>query len=962
MDGKDMVRFLTATIGSFIQDRLLDKEQRILHKEQCAERLAAEDGSCEKNGEVQYSDQAVLANLDWGIDALEEAINTSNVEAKFARLDYAEKMLQVCAMLDSKQKTAGVPNFYLCAWAHLNLAFLWKLGNNVQNSILHVLEMFTVDPFFSRIDFAPELWEALFLPHMSSIVGWYSEARRKIMMELIPDSADLSFTADFDNVFNESLIFSMRPDQAEKLQMVEKLYGESLNENTKLYAKYYKDCMNFDPTSSKKGMQMLPIAEPPTTPLHEVSRSIPDYVKFGPILPKSAGFSPILKGNDEEHGRFNRASNISQKLEEFIHLDNKDGFHSDYGDADLDSDIRNQNLSTLENMVLRKDDGIGLRTQELRRNSISFSPKIFSPLNSSCTPSPKVSSPQHQAPAKKEPDQQELWKSTSFSPRNFSPVNSSRNPSPKISFPQQQAPTNKEPERLLRLLSGRHGNLTSPISLPNSLPESPPSFNESSICLAESDGEVLEVHRNRRKSLSCTRSASFGKTNTTKELEDVFLCETEEEVSDSTISLASYEKNAQRRPPKDFSCPITGQLFNDPVTLETGQTYERKAIQEWLKTGNTTCPITRQPLSSTALPKTNYVLKRLISSWREQHPDLAQEFSYPETPRAPFSTSTSRDLPSESKPSNAFNPSIPRSTNDATEKGENKKRFTRSSASGSPTSVISQAAVEAVINSLKPYAQCLCTSEDLQECEEAVFKVARIWKDSKANTTIHAYLAKPMIINGFVEVILASVDRGVLRTSIYILSELMSADESISKILTSVDSDFDGLATLLKNGLAEATVLIYLLRPAFSQLSSHDLVPSLVQVIMSKDNDDSDEFQLVVEPKDAAIALLDQILLGGDKNRKSANALSVISENGLPALIKCLDRPEGRVPVVSILLTCMRADKGCRNQIAGRVELSPILELFHAGDDSSRSICIEFIAELVRLNRYDLTLLTFLVF
>ena len=39
---------------------------------------------------------------------------------------------------------------------------------------------------------------------------------------------------------------------------------------------------------------MFPIAEPPTTPSHEVSRSIPDYVKFGPILPKSAGFSPML--------------------------------------------------------------------------------------------------------------------------------------------------------------------------------------------------------------------------------------------------------------------------------------------------------------------------------------------------------------------------------------------------------------------------------------------------------------------------------------------------------------------------------------------------------------------------------------------------------------------------------------------------------------------------------------------
>lgn len=297
MDQKDIVRSLMVTIGSFIQDRLIDKEQRTQHKEHCAERLAAEDrggNNHNKDTEIRYSDQAVLANLDWGIDALEEAIATSNMETKMARLDYAEKMLQVCAMLNSSHTTAGVPNFYLSAWAHLNLAYLWKMRNNVHNSVLHILDMFIIDPFFSRIDFAPQLWKSLFLPHTSSIVGWYSEERHRIVMDVIPDSNDLSFTVDLDQYFNESLILSVRPDQAEKMQELEQLYGQSLDENTRLYAKYYKECINFDSATTKKSIPMLPIAEPPMTPLHEVSQKIPDYVKFGPILPKSAGFSPVL--------------------------------------------------------------------------------------------------------------------------------------------------------------------------------------------------------------------------------------------------------------------------------------------------------------------------------------------------------------------------------------------------------------------------------------------------------------------------------------------------------------------------------------------------------------------------------------------------------------------------------------------------------------------------------------------
>lgn len=120
------------------------------------------------------------------------------------------------------------------------------------------------------------------------------------------------------------------------------------------------------------------------------------------------------------------------------------------------------------------------------------------------------------------------------------------------------------------------------------------------------------------------------------------------------MSLSSSEKlTPHSRPPKDFVCPITGQIFGDPVTLETGQTYERKAIQEWMKRGNTNCPITRQPLSANGLTSTNYVLKRLITSWKEQHPDLAQELSYSETPR---SSPSPREIPSDSIPSRTYNP------------------------------------------------------------------------------------------------------------------------------------------------------------------------------------------------------------------------------------------------------------------------------------------------------------------
>ncbi len=51
----------------------------------------------------------------------------------------------------------------------------------------------------------------------------------------------------------------------------------------------------------------------------------------------------------------------------------------------------------------------------------------------------------------------------------------------------------------------------------------------------------------------------------------------------------------------NMTCPITHELFEDPVFCSgDGQTYERSAIEEWLKT-KTTSPLTHKELSGTEL-------------------------------------------------------------------------------------------------------------------------------------------------------------------------------------------------------------------------------------------------------------------------------------------------------------------------------------------------------------------------
>ncbi|KAL5790634.1 hypothetical protein ACOSQ2_005522 [Xanthoceras sorbifolium] len=66
--------------------------------------------------------------------------------------------------------------------------------------------------------------------------------------------------------------------------------------------------------------------------------------------------------------------------------------------------------------------------------------------------------------------------------------------------------------------------------------------------------------------------------------------------------------------PYHFRCPISLELMCDPVTVCTGQTYDRASIESWVATGNTTCPVTRAPLTDfTLIP--NHTLRRLIQDW-----------------------------------------------------------------------------------------------------------------------------------------------------------------------------------------------------------------------------------------------------------------------------------------------------------------------------------------------------------
>ena len=82
------------------------------------------------------------------------------------------------------------------------------------------------------------------------------------------------------------------------------------------------------------------------------------------------------------------------------------------------------------------------------------------------------------------------------------------------------------------------------------------------------------------------------------------------------VEVGSSENPQMSQPPEEFLCPITFELMTDPVISNEGISYERAAIENWLRVGNSRCPVTRQPLQRRDL-RPNRALRNLIEAWKK---------------------------------------------------------------------------------------------------------------------------------------------------------------------------------------------------------------------------------------------------------------------------------------------------------------------------------------------------------
>ena len=100
--------------------------------------------------------------------------------------------------------------------------------------------------------------------------------------------------------------------------------------------------------------------------------------------------------------------------------------------------------------------------------------------------------------------------------------------------------------------------------------------------------------------------------------------------------------------PSNFICPLTLEIMKDPLISRHGQSYERRAIMEWIHQGNATCPMTRQPLRLSGLI-TNHALKKQIEQWKKENHYKSQNETNKETSGATSLTSDKKKKKKKTK-------------------------------------------------------------------------------------------------------------------------------------------------------------------------------------------------------------------------------------------------------------------------------------------------------------------------
>ncbi|KAL9674279.1 hypothetical protein QQ045_030550 [Rhodiola kirilowii] len=453
------------------------------------------------------SENKVISNLEQAIETVERAVTRGENTRDLKKASLQLSVITGLSSSDMKDAfTAEIPNFKLCACAHLYISVIYKLQKKEKLSAKHILQVFCISPFQARNILLPDLWEILFFPHLSHLKKWYT------------DEADA---------------LGHDPSHSRKLSYLEKVYNDILDSGTLQFASYYKDWLTEGVEAPSLPLILIPTLSVRGVKQKSSSSTSSEWTSSpaGPVSPQPMVsrrlYEAVFRGNNNKQGA---DENVTHKV-------------------NYSPDSRGAGSSTFE-----------------EKQTVAYSTKKVKYAdqdeNISSSGNKDGSSPQQEAHAQE-------YGSFEDEIVDFSRWNGSSGSSQDC-----QVTSMKENELILRSIAI--------------------SVFEMQKARDSSHGQEMLIF----SQIKQTAAVSFPPGEAFENSE--------------CLEKESFFANA----PQDFICPLTGRLLGNPVTLETGQTFERAAITEWLQSGNKTCPVTGKTLECNSVPLTNFILKRIVHKWK----------------------------------------------------------------------------------------------------------------------------------------------------------------------------------------------------------------------------------------------------------------------------------------------------------------------------------------------------------
>lgn len=494
--------------------------------------------------ELDYDESGVIVNFKQAIEAVERVAEElgSPKELKKASLQ-----LSVIAGLNSNDLkdgfTSGIPNSHLAACAHLYLSVIYKLQKKDKVSAKYLLQVFCDSPFQARKFLLPDLWDQLFLPHLSHLRVWYDQEA-----EAIPNTSS----------------------RARKMKLLEKVYNEILDSGTYQFAVYYKEWLTagieaptvpsiYVPTTSVSGVSQGgsqgPSPDPESSPVASVTSQ--------PMISKR--LYEAVFGHSNKIGGSNDV-NVEEGEECFNTCARS-----------FDDTVEDSRMETIPEKHMQEYAAKNLPDDApLHADGL-----LMIPANA--------------------------WELRQIA---IEEVKELKEESAVIEYRQNMLSHSMANEVTLKKLAKSVFQLQQTRDSSDSVAAGPLMHSK---CMPMHD-----LYNSQSNTRSCEKC----------EFKKIWLAS---HAMSTELSVTNYsagpfmnyddfeESSFFSSTPKDFICPLTGELFEDPVTLETGQTFERKAIKEWLDRGNRTCPATGKTLGRVEVPVTNFILKRVINGWKSEH-------------------------------------------------------------------------------------------------------------------------------------------------------------------------------------------------------------------------------------------------------------------------------------------------------------------------------------------------------